>query len=180
MMMMSAATKDSTGALPPTEVSWGERLARGRRHTQEAAQAGGVRVEHWIPGAIRELRTLFDEAALEANAALEEAGLADRIEQDGRYFRLRGPHSQGYIAISISLRAVDGQASGGAEITSSETRAIIHLTPRETDGTVCWIVRGTGAAFTGESVHDLFLSVFGDEPGATARLLPCFSLEECV
>src|SRR5262249_9820919 len=144
VMMMSAAAKDGTGALPPAEANWGERLARGRRRTQEAAQAGGVRVEDWIPGAIREVRALFDEAALEANAALEEAGLADRIEQEGRYFRLRGPHSQGYIAISISLRAVDGRASGGAEITSSETRAIIHLKPRVAGDTVCWIVRETG------------------------------------
>src|SRR5438552_17729450 len=60
-------------------VPWAERLAQRRRHAQEAVPAGEVRADAWIPGAITALWALIDAAVGQANAALEHAGLAERI-----------------------------------------------------------------------------------------------------
>jgi hypothetical protein len=54
------------------------------------------------------------------------------------------------LALFVSLRAVEDRASGGAQITTSQTHATIYLVP----------------------------SPLGDEPAATVRLFPHVSLEE--
>src|SRR5205823_14693534 len=83
-----------------------------------------------------------------------------------------------HMAVFVSLRGAEGRASGGAQVTTSQTRAIIHLVPSSDRGRLRWIVPGTGREWTAGVVHDLLLSVFDDEPAATTRLSPYFSLED--
>jgi hypothetical protein len=166
-------------------VPWAERLAQRRRHTQEAEPAGEARAEEWIPGAITALWALIDEAVEQANAALEDAGLAERIgtRRTSRecWLSMAGPGgAPREMTLFVSLQAVERRASGGAQITTSQTRATIYLVPSVHDGRLRWIVARTGRAFTPHVVDDLLLSVFGDDPAATIRLAPYFSLDESV
>jgi hypothetical protein len=163
--------------------AWAERLAQRRRHAQDAVPAGEAHAEAWIPGAITALWALLDEAVEQANAALEDAGLAERIvtRRTSReyWLSMAGPGGEPReMALFVSLRAVEGRASGGAQITTSQTRATIYLVPSVHGGRLRWIVARTGRDFTAHVVDDLLLSVFGDDPAATVRLVPSFSLEE--
>jgi hypothetical protein len=166
-------------------VPWADRLAQRRRHTHEAGPAGEAGAEAWIPGAITALWALLDEAVEQANAALEDAGLAERIgtRRTSResWLSMAGPGGEPrQVAIFVSLRAVEGRASGGAQITTSQTRATIYLVPSVHGGRLRWIVARTGRDFTPHVVDDLLLNVFGDDPAATIRLAPYFSLDESV
>lgn len=53
----------------------------------------------------------------------------------------------------------------------TRTRASIYL-DAASNGSESWTVLSSGRPFGVAEVHDLFLSVFGDDPGATARLSP--------
>jgi hypothetical protein len=161
--------------------AWAERLAQHRLHGREAAPAGEARADEWIPGAITALWALLDDAVEQANAALKHAGLAERIgtRRTSQEYRLGMTGSGGmpcHIAVFMSLRAVAGRASGGAQITTSATRTTINLVPAVEGGRLRWIVAQTGREFTARVVDDLLLSVFGDDPAATVRLSPYFSL----
>ena len=164
-------------------VPWAERLAQRRRYAQEAVPAGETRAEEWIPGAIAALWALLDEAVEQANAALEDAGLAERIgtRRTSReyWLSMAGPGGEPReMALFVSLQAVQGRASGGAHITTCQTRAAIYLVPSVHGGRLRWVVARTGRDFTPHVVDDLLLSVFGDDPAATVRLAPYFSLGE--
>ena len=166
-------------------VPWADRLAQRRRHAQNAVPAREVRAEEWIPGAITALWALIDEAVEQANAALEDAGLAERMgtRRTSReyWLSMAGPGGEPReMALFVSLRAVVGRASGGAQITTSQTRATIYLVPSVHGGRLRWVVARTGRDFTPHVVDDLLLSVFGDDPAATVRLAPYFSFEEGV
>jgi hypothetical protein len=166
-------------------VPWAERLAQRRRHAQEAMPAGEARAEDWIPDAITALWALIDEAVEQANAALEDAGLAERLatRRTSREYWLgmTGPGGEPrHIAVFVGLRAVEDHVSGGAQITTSASRATIYLVPSGDSGRLRWIASQTGEAFTAHVVDDLLLSVFGDDPAATVRLSPYFSLGESV
>ena len=76
------------------------------------------------------------------------------------------------------MRAVKGQVSGGAQITTSETRATIYLIPSIDGGRLRWMLPRTGTEFTARVVDDLLLSVFGNDPAAARRLAPAFSSDE--
>jgi hypothetical protein len=162
---------------------WAARLAQRRRHARDAVPAGEVRADAWIPGAITALWALIDEAVEQANAALEDAGLAERIgtRRTSReyWLSMAGPGGeQRHIAVFVSLQAVEGRASGGAQVMTSETRATICLVPSVAGGRLRWIVSQTGKDFTARVVDDLLLSVFSDDPAATVRLFFYFSLGE--
>jgi hypothetical protein len=174
-------TPDGHGRMVP----WAERLAQRRRHAQDAEPAGEARAEQWIPGAITALWALLDEAVEQANAALEDAGLAERIgtRRTSReyWLSMAGPGGEPReMALFVSLQAVEGRASGGAHITTSQTRAAIYLVPSVHGGRLRWVVARTGRDFTPHVVDDLLLNVFGDDPAATIRLAPYFSLGESV
>jgi hypothetical protein len=182
---MQTTNKDLAGEAHERTAAWAERLAQRRRHAQDAVPAGEARAEEWIPGAITVLWALIDEAVEQANAALEDAGLAERIgtRRTSReyWLSMAGPSGEPReIALFVSLRAVEGRASGGAHITTSQTRATIYLVPSVHGGRLRWIVARTGRDFTAHVVDDLLLSVFGDDPAATVRLAPYFSFEEGV
>jgi hypothetical protein len=182
---MQMTNETRTPEVPERMVPWAERLAQRRRHAQEAEPAREARAEEWIPGAITALWALLDEAVEQANAALEDAGLAERIgtRRTSREYWLcmAGPGGEPReIALFVSLQAVEGRASGGAQITTSQTRAAIYLVPSVHGGRLGWIVAQTGRDFTPRVVDDLLLNVFGDDPAATIRLAPYFSLDESV
>jgi hypothetical protein len=170
---------------------WAERFAQRRRHMQEAVPVGTAQAEDWIPRAASALWALIDDAVEHANAALEQAGLAERIDTrrtnwergtNGEYaLSMAGPGGeQRHITVFVSLRGAAGRASGGAQVTTSQTRAIIYLVPSLDGGRLRWIVPRTGREWTAGVVHDLLLSVFGDDPAAATRLSPYFSLEGSV
>src|SRR5437773_8604310 len=77
-------TTNETRTTEPHErtVAWAERFAQRRRHIQEqdAAPAGAAQAEDWIPRAVSALWALLDDAVAHANAALEQTGLAERID----------------------------------------------------------------------------------------------------
>ncbi len=175
--------EESAGAEPVGQgPAWAERLAQLVRHTHEPEPPHGPRPEEWMPGATALLWVQFDAAVREANAALERAGLRERIvgHHAGDEYRLTAPGLLGSdrsLTVFAQLRAVKGQVSGGAQITTSETRAMIYLTPSIAGGRVRWLLPRTGAEFSAQVVDDLLLSVFGNDPAATQRLAPAFSVD---
>ena len=178
---MQTTTKILTGASYERTDAWAERLAQRRRQAQVAAPAGEACADAWIAGAITALWTVFDNAVEQANAALERAGLAERLgaRRTGQEYWLgmTGPGSEPrHIAVFVGLRAVEDYVSGGAQITTSATRATIYLILSVDGERLRWIVAQTGNEFTARVVDDLLLSVFGDDPAATVRLSPYFSL----
>lgn len=139
--------------------------------------------EAWIPGAIAALWILVDEAVTQATVALVHAGLPERIQTlrtDQEYqLGLEGPEGDArYIRLFVSLRAVQGHLSGGAQITTSATRATIYLLPSIAGGRLRWLVPATGTEFMARTVDDLLLSVLANDPAATRRLEPYFSIDE--
>lgn len=173
-----------------SKLAWAEQFARRVQHGHEAATAPTTSAEDWIPGAIAALWTLFDDAVAQATAALERAGLPERIltrrtEREYWLYMTEPNGEQRQITLFTSLRAVDGQPSGGAQVTTSQTRATIYLSPTIDGGRLRWLVPAAAAActkpgtaeFTARVVDDLLLSVFADDPAATYRLTPYFSVE---
>jgi hypothetical protein len=182
---MHTTTKVLPGEVHERTASWAERLAQHRLHTREDAPAGAVRADEWVPGAITALWALIDDAVEQANAALEHAGLAERIgarrTSQECWLAMTGPGGEPrHIAVFMSLRPAEGRASGGAHVTTSQTRATIYLVPSVDSGRLRWLVSQTGNEFTARVVDDLLLSVFGDDPAATIRLSRYFSLGESV
>ncbi len=163
--------------------AWTQRLAQGRWRTREAIQTPARSGDElWIPAAMEALWTLFDTAIEQANDALEQAGLADRITgrrtaQEYRVTMEEPSEEQRHIIAFASLQAVHGHASGGVLITTSATRAAIHLLPTCDKGLPRWIVAATQEEFTADDLNDLFLVSFGDDATATTRLCGLFSLE---
>lgn len=180
--MKETATTASTPA-PACPTPWAERFAQRRRQTPEQGQEDDLRPDTWIPGAMAALWALFDEAVTQATQALEQAGVTDRIltRRTSREYWLSMPGPDGArrsIAIFISLRPVNSHVSGGAQITTSETRAAMHLVPSINGGRLRWLVPAVATEFSAPVVDDLILSIFADDPAATGRLTAYFSLED--
>ena len=136
-----------------------------------------------MPAATALLWAQFDAAVGQANTALARTGLSERIgvRHAGDEYWLTAPGPRGgkrSIAVFARLRAVKGHVSGGAQITTSETRATLYLTPTIEGGRLRWLLPPTGTEFSARIVDDLLLSVFGNDPAATRRLCPYFSLDE--
>jgi len=124
------------------------------------APEGTPRPEEWLPRATALLWAQCDQAVREANAALERTGLSERIavRHTGDEYWLTAPAATGgerTIAIFACVRAVKGHVSGGAQITTSETRATIDLTPSIEGGRLRWFLPRTGTEFTARVVDDL-------------------------
>ncbi|HZS92843.1 MAG TPA: hypothetical protein VFE42_35815 [Chloroflexota bacterium] len=163
--------------------TWAERLAQ-RRQYHPASPHNPLLGAAWAPGAIEVLWGIIDAAVAEANAALERSGLPERIgvrrTPHERYLSLDGLDGRPrYISVFANLRVLEGRVSGGATINTSESRAAIHLVPSVQSDRLRWIVVGPGTEFTAQVADDLLLSVFSDDPAASSRLLPYFSLGHC-
>lgn len=179
-----AAETSETSELGRVETpAWARRFAQRVTHIQEAIPDIEMEAEARVDGAISLLWSLLDTAVAQANAALADAGLDERIalHRGEDEYRLQGVGWAGElrsIAVLMSVRIVGGHASGGAQITTSGTRARIDLIP-PTEGTgPHWLIPQTAHELTAHVVDDLLLSVFGDDPGATGRLYPLYSTDQ--
>jgi hypothetical protein len=111
----------------------------------------------------------------EANAAFAQSSVADRIvvEYAGAECRYFTTDADGTMrSVTLYLSQPVGSGSAGACIGTSETRQSLYLAPVVDEGHVAWTIAATGAPFTVDLVHDLFLSVFADDPEATRRISP--------
>ncbi|HXT38101.1 MAG TPA: hypothetical protein VN837_21200 [Chloroflexota bacterium] len=152
---------------------WATALAR-RVHGAGAAHPTALDP---LPMMVEALWSLFDAARTEANAALAQAGVPERIALEAtpnerRYVLTEPSGLQRSLSITLTLAVIDRQPCGWASIRDSGSRAGIHLVPRVEQGNVSWQVAAPKARLTPVVVHDLFLSVFADDPAATLRLSP--------
>jgi hypothetical protein len=159
--------------------AWAQRLA-DRCATEELRREIATE-EDWTPSAITLLWAMFDEAVKHANDALERSGAAERIllHRTMREYlmSMAGPEGEGrQVAVNASLTLVRGRTSGGARITTNQTRASILLLASRIGQRVCWTILESGSEMSERIVGDLFLSVFGDDPHATSLLSSHFSL----
>jgi hypothetical protein len=160
--------------------AWAQRLAH-RRKAEEIGRETAAEEKDWTPSAITMLWAMFDEAVEQANGALERSGAVERIllHRTMREYRLSMMGREGeerQIAVFASLVSVGGRPSGGALITTNQTRASIVLVASLTGRRVRWTISESGTAFSERVIGDLFLSVFSDDPAATRRLSSHFSL----
>lgn len=179
-----AAETSETSETPPSahvEIpAWARRFAQHVTHTQEAIPDVAMEAEARMASAIGLLWSLLDTAVAQANAALADAGLAERItlRRGADEYRLQGMGWNGEprsIAVLVSVRVVGAHASGGAQITTNGTRASIDLVPDMQSMGPRWLIPRTDHELSAHVVDDLLLSVFGDDPGATGRLSPLYS-----
>lgn len=183
-------TSDRTAETPETPElghmetpAWARRFAQRVAHTQEVIPDIEMEAEAQVTGAIGLLWSLLDTAVAQANAALADAGLGARItlHRGADEYRLQGMGWAGEprsIAVLMSVRLVGGHAAGGAQITTSGTRARIDLIPHLEGTRPRWLIPQTDHELTAHVVDDLLLSVFGDDPGATGRLSPLYSTDQ--
>jgi hypothetical protein len=138
----------------------------------------------WTAQACAALWTLFEEAAEQANGALAAAGLDEQVQVSVRgnccRVTLDGDEEGRHLIVYTGLRQLGSHLSGGAQISTSATRATIHLAPVLVADGPLWVVESTGDEFTVREVSDLLLTTFGDDGAALTRLLPYFSLESSV
>jgi hypothetical protein len=154
------------------DASWSEELARRRQRGAHTPRPETPRLPDDVEAG---LCALFDDAAAEANAAFAQIGAPDRIESacagtECRYFTTDADGTTRSITLYLSQPV--GSGSAGACIGTSETRQSLYLLPVNDDAQVAWTLAATGAPFTADLVHDLFLSVFADDPEATTRISP--------
>jgi len=127
--------------------------------------------------AVAVLRVLFEDGCGEANAARAGHDQAGRIAGhrsgiEQRYCIGDAATDPRFVALFVSVPAVDGHIFGGAYINSSRTSPSIYLVPRMRGDATYWTVSATGAPFTVRVVRDLFAGVFGEDVAASARLAP--------
>jgi hypothetical protein len=132
--------------------------------------------------AVASVWDLFDQAHLQANKAMESAGVPERIVvnrtgNEGRYC-LAGPNGGlRTISVFVNVPVVREHVFGGVDISNSQTRQPISLIPVPAVDSIRWQVAPLGVWFDEELVHNLFLSVFGDDPFATALLSPLSGID---
>jgi len=183
-------TSDRAAELPETPKrghaetpTWARRFAQRVAHSQETIPDSAMEAEAQVTGAIGLLWSFLDTAVAQANAALADAGVGERItlHRAEDAYRLQGVGWAGEprsIDVLVSLRVLGAHASGGAQITTSGTRAHIDLVS-PVDGTrPRWLIPRTDHELTAHVVDDLLLSVFGDDPAATGRLSPLYSTDQ--
>lgn len=175
MITVQIPDRSSTGS----GESWTDRLASSRlvHHTPHPV-ATHTEVAH----AAQDLWTLFDDATAEANGAAAlvqdvEPIQVQRKEQEC-WYRMVGPDgTPRAIGVTISvLTTCDGDYAY-ARITTSQTRCTIDLVPISRGPNVRWVSPTSGDELSLNVIHDLFLSVFADDPQATARLSPLSGLD---
>ncbi|MDB5058331.1 MAG: hypothetical protein JWO59_1803 [Chloroflexi bacterium] len=154
--------------------AWASRLAQCR--TKGAGEPAATRPDkpHEDIGV---LWALLDDAVTNANVALAEAGLAERITMQGPgsercYILVEADGEERTISISVALPEIVGHEKGGVFIGLGRTRLSIFLVPETHGADTRWLVATDGTEFTADLVHDIFLSVFGDDSAATFRLSP--------
>jgi hypothetical protein len=156
------------------EDKWADQLAQHCRPKPPELEST---VDTVLVNGVAALWELFDQARLQANAALERAAVHERIivqhECNARSYALVSPAgSERTISVSINMPVVNDRIFGGIRIGNSQSRQSISLMPILWAGEIHWQVVSLNRRLDEGLVHDLFLSVFGDDPMATARLSP--------
>lgn len=156
---------------------WATRLAAARQqaHLRANEPDGAGNLQRSIDVASRVLWALFETAVAEANAVLgdlgpEESLTLQRTESRGRIIIGSGADAR-TLDLVVTPRAVDGSVSGGAVLTTSQTRASIPLAlvqDRPGD-TLRWVVLTTLEPVTPAVVQTIFLYAFGDDPHASMQ-----------
>jgi hypothetical protein len=128
----------------------------------------------WVQEAIDQLTGMFDLAVKQANATLARLGapqriIAEQIANERRFTYLTADGSERRISVFLTLRPAGG---GSAYLGTSQSRAYIYLVPVMEKGRPAWRVEKADEPFVADTIHDLFLSVFGDDPVATLHLSP--------
>jgi hypothetical protein len=172
--MITAQVQDSSGS-----GSWTARLTTKRvaRQTPQSPAAPND-----VARAAQDLWTLFDDTAAEANRAAARIGGVEPItvqrKEHERWYCTAGPDgTPRVIGVLISvLTTCDGDYAY-ARISTSQTRCTIDLVPISRGPRVQWVSPTSGDELTLEVLHDLFLSVFADDPQATAHLSPLSGLD---
>ena len=153
---------------------WADQLAR---HRCPKPPTGESPLDKILANGVAALWDLFDQARLQANTAFERADVPERIivhhASNARSYTLVSPAgSERTISVSINMPIVHDQIFGGIRIGDSRSRQSISLMPILEADTIRWQVVSLGRQLDAGLVQDLFLSVFGDDPMATARLSP--------
>jgi hypothetical protein len=173
-------TKQTTTTEPGrSDDGWADRLA-ARCHVLVDRQS--LETTDLVLDAGTALWALFDRATDAANKALARAGVPERIivERSGAegVYGLTGPDdTYREIRVTLTISVAHGLCCGGASIATSQTRLFGYLEPISSEERTLWRVGHSGPEFTPEVVHDLFLSVFGDDPAATQRLSPISGMD---
>jgi len=145
------------------------------RDPRMGTEAAHMRTQ--LGAAVAALRVLFEDGCGEANATLAGEGRPGRIacRRSGieqRYCIGDAAKDPRFVALFVSVPAVDGHLFGGAYLNSSGTRPSIYLVPYVGGDAPCWMVSATGAPFTARVVRDLFAAVFHEDMAAGERLVP--------
>ncbi len=162
--------------------SWATRLAAARQqvHLRANEPDGTGNLQRHIDAACRALWALFETAVAEANSALGDLGPEDslilqRTESRGRIIIGSGSDAR-TLDLVVTPRAVDGSVSGGAVLTTSQTRASIPLAlvqDRPGDP-LRWVVLTTLEPLTSAVIQTIFLYTFGDDPHASMQVANYF------
>jgi hypothetical protein len=172
--MITAQIQDSS-----SNDSWTARLTTKRvaRQTPQSPDAPSD-----VAHGAQDLWTLFDDATAEANRAAARIGGVEPItvqrKEHERWYCTAGPDgTPRAIGVLISvLTTCDGDYAY-ARISTSQTRCTIDLVPISRGPGVRWVSPTSGDELTVKVLHDLFLSVFADDPQATLRLSPISGLD---
>jgi hypothetical protein len=153
---------------------WADQLAR---HYRPKPPRDEFPIDQILIKGVAALWQFFDQARLQANAAFERAGVPQRIvvhhASNARSYTLVGPaDNERIISVSINMPVVNDQILGGIRIGNSQSRQSISLMPILGPDQIQWQVVSLDRQLDAGLIQDLFLSVFGDDPMATARLSP--------
>ena len=161
---------------------WAMRLAAARQQVQQrATEPDGIgNLQRHVETACRALWALFETAVAEANAALDDLGpgealVLQRTESRGRMMIGSGGDAR-TLDLVVTPRAVDGTVSGGAVLTTSQTRASIPLALVQDNlgDPLRWVVLTTLEPMTPAVIQTLFLYAFGDDPHASMQVANYF------
>jgi hypothetical protein len=176
---MSALEQSRTRRSGGAGDTWADRLARCRLPEGVAHQTP---VGKPLLDALAVMWELFDQACRQANEAMDRVGVPERITvwraDNERRYCMAGPDGGSRtISVFVNVPVVQEHISGGVEISNSQSRQPISLVPVLEAGLIRWQVAPLGVRFDEDLVRNLFLSVFGDDPVATALLSPLCGID---
>jgi hypothetical protein len=162
--------------------AWADRLAAARQQVQQRASvpSNEGRLQRQVDVACRALWALVEGAVAEANAALgglgpDETLSLQRTENRGRISIGKGADAR-TLDLVVTPRVVAGAVSGGAVITTSQTRSAIPVAlvqDTANDG-LRWVMLTTLAPLTPQVIETIFLFAFGDDPRASMEVANYF------
>jgi hypothetical protein len=166
-------SKQSMASTDERSSRWAQRLVHPASAETEPVKPPMA----WIPEAIEGLWSMLDEAVEQANTTLARLDVPRRIvaekdENEWRFTYTAADGSERWISIFLVMPPGGGTGCGSGYLSTSQSRAFIYLMPALEKGRPVWRIEAAEMPFGVDMVHDLFLSVFGDDPVATLHLSP--------